>query len=158
MNHGTMTLRLRPASLEDAELLLRWRNEPSTRDASLRTTPIGRDEHIAWLQASLGDPKRRLLVAELRGIPVGTVRADREEAGHVLSWTVSPECRGYGVGKAMVRLLADAITGPIRAEIRRGNMASMRIAEAAGMGLVREDDGILHYSRGATNASIGVES
>ena len=47
----------------------------------------------------------------------------------------------------MVKLLAEKISSPIRAEVKKGNIASSRIAEAAGMCLVREAEGILYYQR-----------
>lgn len=145
-------LRLRPADMADADLLLAWRNEPSTRQASRDTAAIERSDHLRWLQASLSNPNRRLLVAELDGIAVGTVRVDQEADGHVLSWTVPFTKRGSGIGKAMVCLLADSIHEEVRAEIRQGNIASVRIAEAAGLRFVGEVRGILHYRRSATSA------
>jgi RimJ/RimL family protein N-acetyltransferase len=147
--HSTAQLRLRPASLDDAELLLEWRNDLSTREASHNTAPICIDEHIEWLKRILANENRHLYVAEIDGAPVGTVRADYENPGYELSWTVSPSMRGHGVGKDMVRLLAKTISDSIRAEVKAGNIASIRIAEAAGMVFEREESGILHYRRGA---------
>lgn len=149
MNDDTMRLRLRPATLDDAGLLLAWRNEPSTRAASHDGSPIGIDQHLRWLEASLADASRELYIAECDGVAVGTVRTDRDGQERILSWTVSPAKRGCGIGKAMVRLLAETIADPIRAEIRSGNTASIRIAEAAGLRFVREQGGILHYRRAA---------
>ena len=71
-----------------------------------------------------------------RGAHVGTA-----------SFMVAPEARGRGVGSRMVAMAAAAIAGPIRAEIKPDNGASIRIAEAAGMQLDREDGGILHFRR-----------
>jgi len=49
----------------------------------------------------------------------------------------------------MVALLAEQFTGPLRAEVKVGNPASVRIAEAAGMTVCGEADGIVHYRRPA---------
>ncbi len=106
-------------------------------------------EHILWLQRILENENRKLYVAEMDGNPVGTVRLDKDPTGYEISWTVSPTSRNSGVGKAMVNLAAREIIEPIRAEIKIGNKASMRIAEAAGMIFEREDDGISHYRRSA---------
>ncbi len=142
-------LTLRPATREDAELLLGWRNDPRTREASHDTRVIPREEHLAWLSSVLADPDRQLFVAEEDGVPVGTVRADFRDGAWVLSWTVAPDARGRGVGKRMVALLVERLAGPVRAEIKVGNMASVRIAEHAGLVLDREEDGVLHYHRPA---------
>ena len=49
----------------------------------------------------------------------------------------------------MVAALAESIKEPIRAEVKDGNLASIKIAKAAGMTLLREECGILHFSRPA---------
>jgi UDP-2,4-diacetamido-2,4,6-trideoxy-beta-L-altropyranose hydrolase len=142
-------LRLRRATAEDERLLFEWRNDPATRRASHHDHEIDWDEHRAWLAAALRDPNRRLFIAEAKGLPVGSVRADLLDGVTQLSWTVAPRFRGQGRGKMMVRSLAESISGPIRAEVKAGNAASERIAEFAGMKLERAAAGILHYSRGS---------
>jgi len=143
------TMTLRPATTQDADLLLEWRNDPETREASHNTVEVLRDEHISWLTKTLNNSNRRLLIAEENGVPVGTVRADLAEGIWELSWTVAPVARGQRVGKRMVVLLAHQISEPIRAEIKAGNIPSARIAEYAGMVFDREVDGVLHYRRAA---------
>jgi len=143
------TITLRPATMEDADTLLEWRNDPDTRKASHNTAEVQRSDHVSWLSRTLGNPDRRLYVAEGNGEPVGTVRADFSDGVWELSWTVSPRARGRGVAKRMVALLANEIPEPIRAEVKTGNTSSARIAEHAGMVFQREIDGILHYKREA---------
>jgi RimJ/RimL family protein N-acetyltransferase len=48
----------------------------------------------------------------------------------------------------MVRLLLAEVSGPVRAEVKPGNAASVRIAEAAGLCFEAERDGVLHYRAG----------
>ncbi|HSP07591.1 MAG TPA: GNAT family N-acetyltransferase [Acidobacteriota bacterium] len=143
------TITLRSATIEDADLLLEWRNDPQTRKSSHNTAEVQRDEHISWLTKTLNNTHRRLFVAEENGVPVGTVRADFSDGVYELSWTVAPNARGHGVAKRMVALAARQISEPIRAEVRAGNIASARIAEHAGMEFDREADGVLHYRRAA---------
>ena len=140
---------LKPATMDDADLLFAWRNDPATRQASHTTAPVQRSEPREWLSRSLGNPARRLYIAEEGGIPVGTVRADFADGVWELSWTVAPNARGRGVAKRMVAALARAIADPIRAEVKATNAASARIAEHAGMHLDRESEGIQHFRRGA---------
>jgi RimJ/RimL family protein N-acetyltransferase len=142
-------LQLRLANLDDAQILLEWRNNPATREASHNTVLINEDEHIQWLKRILANENRKLYVAEIDGISVGTVRVDSENLGYELSWTVSPTMRSSGIGKAMVSLIAEDIPESIRAEIKAGNIASIRIAEEAGMVFEREEKGVLHYRRDA---------
>ncbi len=133
--------------MADANALFEWRNDPMTRAASHDTSEVQFEDHLVWLENSLANPLRMLFVAEIDGKPVGTVRADQSDGTWELSWTVAPSHRGSGVGKRIVSKLARSITDPIRAEVKSGNTASIRIAEHAGMRLIREADGILHFER-----------
>ncbi len=140
-------MNLRPVTLQDASLLLQWRNDPVTRLASHNTQEITLEDHFLWLKKLLENSNRRLFIAEVEGLPIGTVRADLEENGVTeLSWTIAPEARGKGFGKEMVALLAKQIQGPIRAEIKVGNISSIKIAEFSGLKFSYEKDGIMHYS------------
>lgn len=133
--------------MDDSDCLLDWRNDRATREASYNTKPISLIEHVSWLKSTLSNSNRKLYMAEIDGEPVGTVRADFENPGYELSWTVAPARRGLGIGTEMVRLLARLITDTIRAEIKAGNVASIKIAESAGMTREKEIDGVVYYRR-----------
>lgn len=140
-------LHLRPATLEDSEILHTWRNDPAVRQASHDQSEIELQAHQIWLRESLANPERKIFIAEMGGIPVGTVRSDFKDGAYELSWTVAPEVREQGIGKRMVAMLASQIEGPIRAEVRIGNVASVRIAEHVGMTLEGVEDGIQYFRR-----------
>lgn len=53
-------LSLRPATLEDAKMLLKWRNDKATRMASHTTDEVKLEKHIEWLKATLQNQNRRL--------------------------------------------------------------------------------------------------
>jgi RimJ/RimL family protein N-acetyltransferase len=78
---------------------------------------------------------------------VGTVRIDFDGSAYELSWTVAPAARGRNVGKTMVLMAARELNGPVRAQIKTSNVASIRIAEAAGLHFVGEQEGMLQYER-----------
>jgi len=138
---------LRLATLADASSLFEWRNDPNTRAASKNIMSVGFEEHLGWLAKTLENSDRQLFVAMIGETPVGTVRADRNDRMWEISWTVAPSRRGEGIGKKMVSSLTMAIKEPVRAEIKAGNIASVKIAEFAGMSLDKEEDGIMYYSR-----------
>lgn len=141
-------LQLRLATQQDAEILLAWRNDEATRQASHHQAIVERGAHLAWLEASLRNPRRQIFIAERDGVPVGTARADTDDTGVCeLSWTVAPAARGTGVGKQMVCLLAKRLPGPLRAEVKEGNASSAAIAQAAGLTLARTVDGVQHFER-----------
>lgn len=140
-------MNLRIASMDDARLLYEWRNDPLTRASCFSTAEIDFASHCLWLACSLASDTRKLYVAVIEGVPVGTTRCDFADGVSQLSWTVAPEARGKGHGMRMVRLLAERIPGPLRAEIKAGNAASERIALAAGMTLADTQDGLRRYRR-----------
>lgn len=133
-----MSILFRPATLEDAEMLLDWRNDPVTRANSINEDEVPWEDHINWLESSLKREDRKLLIA-MNGKPVGTVRLDIRPEETELSWTVAPEARRSGVGYQMVSEASRDKTGLI-AKIKRENMASQKIAARAGFYLVKDDD------------------
>ncbi len=129
---------LRRATLHDAELLHRWRNDPSVRAVSHTTDEIPWETHVRWLASSLARGDRHVLVAERRGRPLGTLRFDVSGDRATVSIAVDPALHGSGLGPAILdagdEWLAtnDARVRNCRAEIRDGNGASVRAFLAAG--------------------------
>jgi spore coat polysaccharide biosynthesis predicted glycosyltransferase SpsG len=131
-------LTVRQATAADAGMLLAWRNDPETRRWSRTPSPVTAVEHRAWLERSLHDEDRMLLVVEDTSGPVGTVRWDRDAHGWEVSITVAPERRGGGfagpvlaAGERALRSTAGAGT-PVTALVHRDNAASARLFARAG--------------------------
>lgn len=135
---------LRKATIEDAKMLLEWRSDHLTREQSIQTGGIKFEDHLKWLEKTLTNPDRELLVAFEADSPVGTCRIDKESTNgqsiFELSWTIAPEARGKGMGKKM---LGELINLPrlkgqkLKAVIRPDNIASIKMAEY--FGFVRND-------------------
>ncbi len=129
---------LRRATMSDARLLLRWRNDPSVRAVSHTTGEILWDTHIRWLESALARDDRHVLIAERHGRPVGTVRFDVSGDCATVSIAVEPTLQGTGLGPAILDAgdawlhANDSRVRRCRAEIRAGNDASARAFIAAG--------------------------
>jgi RimJ/RimL family protein N-acetyltransferase len=148
---------LRPATLGDAAFLLRLRNDPETRANSFNDAEVTEEGHLIWLARSLESPDRQLYVAEVDGIPVGTIlaevdgipvgtiRADKGTGATELSWTVAPEHRGKRHGSTMLKVLKSRIPGGLVAHIKPSNAASRSMAVGAGFRLYRLRDGAYEY-------------
>jgi RimJ/RimL family protein N-acetyltransferase len=139
-------LALRPAVADDAEQLLRWRNDAAVRAASFQTELIDPDQHRRWLKMALADPRVSVLVALADGAPVGQVRLEA-----VLSDTVevhimlAPEARGRGAAAGLLRLAAleHAPTlgaTRVRARVKRDNEHSHRAFLRAGFQVQPDGD------------------
>ncbi len=144
---------LRPATMADAETLLTWRNEPTTRQMSLTQHEITPEEHAAWFEASLETPARLILIAEIDGQSAGMVRYDKVGASAEVSINIAPAARGCGMG---ARLLSSSISAlsshwpdveSITARIRPDNVASLRAFANAGYAHEGKKDSFLIYKR-----------
>ena len=148
---------LKEATMEDAQMLLEWRNDVQTKLASHNQDDVEKEEHLIWISRIINDPNRLLYVAWQKIKPdgvqaVGTCRADYCKLNDVyeLSWTVAPHARGRGIGKRMVKLLVDMYSDKnIKAKVKEENIASRRIAKYAGVELDYIKDDICYYYRGA---------
>jgi len=130
------------ASMEHAGLLFRWRNDELTRMASINHGVIQFEAHLAWLEKSFADSSRRILIASLGQVPVGTIRIDSSTGETELSWTVAPESRGKGIAKQMLKQALAFTHGRVVARIREENRASQIIARESGFSMIQIEDGI----------------
>lgn len=132
-----------PAKMDDADILFQWRNDPLTRQYSINQLLVRPAEHRNWLAKSLKNPKRLLFIAKCKGQSVGTVRFDQSDTGEwELSWTISPDFRGKGIGKAMVKAATTILgSAPLKAQIFMDHSASKKIAQDAGFEVSERDMG-----------------
>jgi RimJ/RimL family protein N-acetyltransferase len=142
------TVRLRPATAADADLLLAWRNDPATRAASFGSEEIPRDAHLRWLARKLEDENCALLVIEIAGAPVGQLRLERDGDTAEVHIALAPAARGRSIGRHALRTAvaeARSLLGVSRitANVKPENEASLRAFEAAGFRVVTRDAGVV---------------
>jgi RimJ/RimL family protein N-acetyltransferase len=138
--YDVSAVRLRPAQAADGDRLWQWRNEPTTRQASLNTAEVSLEDHLRWLAGQLDSPDVALFIVEeaTHGAPCGQVRLDRVAGGDaVVSLSIASEWRGRGLGVAALRALLEPSNRPfwarrLLAVIRLSNEASRRAFERAG--------------------------
>lgn len=134
--------------LEDSGRLLAWRNDPRTRAFSINTDSVSQKDHDAWFKGIMEAEPARVFITEKNGVPVGTIRRDAKEDGLYLSWTVSPDCRGHGIGEAMLSAFIKAHPVVYKALIKEDNTASIHIAEKCGFARSGSADGLLIFTYG----------
>lgn len=130
-------VRLRPATMEDADLLLSWRNDPAARRASFDTATVDRAGHLAWLAERLPSPSHRIWIGAVAGDPIGSVRFSIEGHRATISVVLSPRHRGAGLGTRLIatasaRLFGEHRVSVIEALMRPGNAASSAAFRLAG--------------------------
>lgn len=126
-----MILQIRPATLNDVETLLRWRNDPITRASFKSPEIVPWDEHFAWLAQRLDYDRPDLFIAEMNSEPVATYRIDDGQ----ISYTVAPERRRQGIATQLLACVRQR-HGSLTAEVRPQNIGSIKAAERAGHAVV----------------------
>ncbi|MEB3244659.1 MAG: GNAT family N-acetyltransferase [Vampirovibrionales bacterium] len=153
--NATDMLMFRTASVADARLLYDWRNDPQTRQNSLETSAVSWEEHLGWLTRKLAEPAYLMHIAQCcqpdgRLVPAVFLRlalmADDQGGPYgYLSYTVNPELRGQGLGKAAVLQYAQQFKLPIQFDVLTENQASHRIAAALGARVVSQTPACVRY-------------
>ncbi len=144
---------LRAAGQTDAARLLAWRNDPSANRWFSSSTRVSTDQHAAWLEQTLADPNRILLIIEGDEQPLGQVRLDLDGPSATVSITVDAGARGRGVGRAALdqttRLAGQLGLERLEARIKPGNAASLAAFAAAGFAAWASDrssgETLLHW-------------
>lgn len=127
-----MKLGLREATIEDAEDVLRWRNDPKTRENSFNKEMIDLKSHLSWFEKKLKQKDCLMFIMMDDGQKVGNIRLDVTEGVGEISYMIAPEYRGKGYGRKILILLeaklndlgADVKT--LTAFVLKDNIASMR--------------------------------
>jgi UDP-2,4-diacetamido-2,4,6-trideoxy-beta-L-altropyranose hydrolase len=95
-------LKVRAATLDDAQLLFDGRNAETVRRWSLDSGVIDWPQHLNWLTASLRNPHRLLLIAEADDGAVGVVRYDLRGFEAEVSIYLLERRMGLGWGRALL--------------------------------------------------------
>ena len=128
----------RQATLIDTELIHSWRNHPDIRSKAHHIGHIDAATHGAWVQATLADPSRHLLIAEIDGAPVGVVRFDVRASDALISVYLSPDHLHQGMGVPLLRQATDWLRNakiPVKqivAEVNADNISSLASFAKAG--------------------------
>tara|TARA_R110000824_G_scaffold36287_2_gene112963 strand:+ start:20786 stop:21205 length:420 start_codon:yes stop_codon:yes gene_type:complete len=132
-------MKLRKTTFDDWELLLNWRNDPSTRNNSFTEDKVTIETHKLWFNDSLMNPRRKIYILEENKIPVGTIRADiLIKDKYLLSWSISPTQRGKGYGTKILEMYLKNKKGEFIAKIKPENIPSIKMAKNNGFKYLNE--------------------
>ncbi len=96
---------IRPASVNDEELLLRWANDPLVRENSFNSSLIAAEEHKRWFYRRLRNFEvQKIFICEtVTGLPIGQVRFELDQAEWVIDYSVFGYARGRRLACGMLR-------------------------------------------------------
>jgi UDP-2,4-diacetamido-2,4,6-trideoxy-beta-L-altropyranose hydrolase len=137
---------LRPAAIDDREVVWQINNDPGVRANSINPNAIPWENHTQWFSTVLKDANRELLIAETAGETAGVVRFDllSSEVAEV-SIALAPASRGRGIGRQVLMqasheyLARRPLVRAIRARVKPDNAASTKAFVAAGYQLTAAD-------------------
>lgn len=95
-------LQLRVATAQDARLLFEGRNALSVRQWAFNSEPIDWHSHVRWLEQTLVNDHRLLLIAETSQGPLGVLRYDQQGERAEVSLYLMPGHAGMGWGGALL--------------------------------------------------------
>lgn len=132
-------LTLRKATLEDANLIYEWANDPESRRNSYNQELIAYDDHISWFSKKVKDPHTYFFIFNNKeGIAVGQIRIEMKEKNTaVISISIDKNSRGKGYAAEMIRTASDVYIKEhpnvkIEAYVFQNNVASAKSFLKAG--------------------------
>ena len=124
----------------DAQRIVKWRNDPKNYENFLDPKPITLESHLSWFEIYLEDETRFDFMIFLKDVPIGTcglsdITPDSCEANYMIGEVSS---RGNGYATETLKTLIDVAFNELQVEdvycrILKHNVASVHVAEAAGM-------------------------
>ncbi len=144
---------IRPATFDDSDALLRWRNDADDYHWFRHPSAVTADEHRTWLTDRLAREEAALWILEVNDDPAGTVRLDVGNARTaVTSVSVAARYRGRGLARRMIdfveREAAHSGVAVLEAFIHPDNAASHALFTSAGYVVTsRSSDGFVVYTK-----------
>jgi len=132
---GGTSIRLRPATPDDLQVTFDWQQHSDVRKYFRNPQPPTRDEHQAWFQSRLNDPRSLFNVVLSDERPVGVLRLDKSETDDAfeVSILVAPDAQRIGIGKAALDLAKRLLPeNDLKAEVLPDNQTSVFLFENSG--------------------------
>lgn len=134
---------LRPITMEDTDLVVKWRNDERVVQNFIYRKPISREEHICWMEQKVdaGAVVQFIVCDKQTDKPLGVVYIQNIEEEHSKAeegiFLGEEEAFGRGIGTEAARLMiryAFKTLGlhKLTARVLAYNMASRRMHESAG--------------------------
>lgn len=124
---------IRLATDGDASDILLWRNDQISREMSLNSSIVSKEEHAEWFLESITNPNRTIYIGLIHSFKVGVCRFDLNplNLSAEISITLNPVLRGKGLSYQFLMMAIEEYRkshhADLLATIKNDNLASMRI-------------------------------
>ena len=132
---------IRRATIDDLDMVFRWRNSPEVMEQSTLQRTVPRKEHMEWFAKTILGIDRLLWIIEPNA---GTVRVDKLGSNGTVSIYVLKEFQGQGKGTtSLISACREAFAHwddvmELQANIRENNLRSIATFSAIGFQRVHE--------------------
>lgn len=143
-----MKIKVRPANLNDAQRIWEIRNEPAALAVAASQDIIPLAQHVAWFNNKYLAGKGSIcFVAEVDQNVVGYSRFDLHKDHYVNSIAIASSMHGKGIGTLLLKQSIEQLKSPIpiHAEVRKFNIASIKMFERVGFKKISEDEQNIYY-------------
>lgn len=132
-----MKCELRLATNDDCNFIYEMANDREVRMNSFNSEPIEYDSHVKWFSKKLLSSESEIYILLADGERAGQVRIDINEGVAIISYMISKDNRGKGLGSIMLQLLEEKAfmrndVKCLLGEVKSGNAASVRVFEKLG--------------------------
>ncbi|MCY2686957.1 GNAT family N-acetyltransferase [Salinimicrobium sp. TH3] len=146
MKKAELELKLRGVVEEDSFLLFKWANSSDVRKNAIDPQRIEWKKHQVWFREKNSSPYSKIYILENKNLPIGQVRYDRKEQGFwYIDFFIEQKFRGLGLGKKIIGLSRSTISGPVKALVKKENLASHIVFQKLGFVKTRSEKGIVEY-------------
>ena len=126
-----MNISLRKVDFSDADMLLEWRNDITTRRNSQNMDLIDTETHYDWMRKVLAS-NDLFFILQATSVPVGMVRVALDNGVGTISYNIAPDKRGCGYGKVIIQMLENYVLKSrmnirLKALVKKENVASQKI-------------------------------
>ena len=151
-----MEITQRTATLDDAAVLLTWRNHPSAREFSLHSELIPSEEHLQWLTARLKRVQIEpflLFAADHEVIGMSRLDAVAESTEkYEISILIDPIQHGKGMGTRILNMTCETFfslypDNTIVANVHQHNFVSKKLFTNAGFRLLPSAGTFLRFEK-----------
>lgn len=138
-------MKFRFATLNDSILCYNWANDPHVRKLSFNSNLINYQDHLAWFQMKILNPKNSFYIFENEnGENVGLVRCELEDNSKAtIGIIIDNTFRGKGLSSKMIQIASSEFLNKnhgvtIFAYILKDNLTSFKSFLKAGFKIVEE--------------------
>lgn len=140
-------MKLRTVEEKDCQLLFRWANDPDVRKNAFKSQKINWKSHVSWFKDKINNPSTIIFILEKDNCPIGQVRYDynKEENLWILDYSIDIQFRGMGLGKKIIELSLNQISGTVTANVKEDNIPSCNIFEKLGFQEMGKENNFVKY-------------